>query len=382
MNRHLLTIGKYLLVLFLFTITSASTPKTTQLKKVVAAADEQTDWHNLRRLKINGQGWKDLEHPYDRLPGRIKSEIPGAVWNLSHNSAGLNVRFTSNTQRIRVKWYLRYDNNLSHMAATAVKGVDLYVKGPKGWAWAGVGKPANKANEKIKINDELLVSNMTAGAKDFLLYLPLYDGVDSVFIGVDKGATFAPVPEENLKKIVFYGTSITQGACATRAGMAYPAILGRTLNRETINLGFSGNGKLDLPLARLLAEVDAGLYVLDCLPNLQPEDVTPKTEAFVKELRNRKPGTPILLVENILYDHAWIDTRVGKLVKDKNINLQVAYKNLKAAGIKDLYYLENKNLTGPDGENTVDGVHLTDLGFSRLADGMAKAISKIQKKYK
>ncbi|MDB5262953.1 MAG: hypothetical protein JWQ14_2234 [Adhaeribacter sp.] len=363
------------MLVLLVTITGGQ-PKLVNQPPGTAAQVANTDWHNILKLKIKGQGWQGLEHPFDRLPVSVKKDITEAVWNLSHNSAGLNVRFTSNTQSIRIKWQVRFDNNLSHMAATAVKGVDLYMKGPKGWQWAGVGKPGKK------LNDELLVSNMPAGLKEFLLYLPLYDGVDSVLVGVEKGASFEPVPEESQKKIIFYGTSITQGACATRAGMAYPAIIGRKLNRETINLGFSGNGKLDLPIARLLTEVDASLYVLDCLPNLMPEDVIPKTDAFVKELRERRPKTPILLVENINYDHAWVDARVAQIVKDKNINLRKVFLDLKAAGIKDLYYLENKNLTGTDGENTVDGVHLTDLGFSRLANRLAQEISKIEKKYK
>lgn len=186
-----------------------------------------------------------------------------------------------------------------------------------------------------------------------------------------------PAPVRQSKPLFFYGTSIVQGACASRSGMAYPAIIGRSLDRETVNLGFSGNGKLDLALAELLAETDAGMYVLDCLPNLKPEEVLDRTRTFVQALRQAKPQTPILLVENIHYADEWIRPELASAIAAKNKYYRQAYQELKKNGIDQLYYLDNKNLMPADAEGAVDGVHLTDYGFKHLAARIEKQIKKI-----
>lgn len=341
-----------------------------------ALVQDKFDWHDAQELSIHGQGWEELKSSYARLPAKAEGMAPAEVWRLSRHSSGVYVQFISNSTKIKVKWRVRGNNNLNHMAPTAVKGVDLYARTPQGWQWVGVGKPSGKENEAE------LVSSMAPGEREFRLYLPLYDGVDSVQIGVEKGTTLKAAAAEQKKPIVFYGTSITQGACATRAGMAYPSIIGRELNRETVNLGFSGSGKMELEMAQLLSEVEASLYVLDCLPNLKPEEVESRAVAFVKLLRAKRPDTPILLVENIDYAHTWIDTRVASIVKTKNAHVQKAYQALQAAGIKGVYYRSSKNLALEGGEGTVDGIHLTDLGFAHLAEELSKDIKKIIKKTK
>ncbi|KAA6435314.1 hypothetical protein FOE74_05010 [Rufibacter glacialis] len=346
----------------------------SQAVSAEAARAKEFEWHDAQSLTIKGLGWKELQRTYTRLPAKAQAAVTPEVWKLSQHSAGGHVQFLSNSQKIKVRWSVRGNNSLNHMAPTAVKGVDLYVRTKAGWQWAGVGKPSGKKNEVE------LVSSMVAGEREFMLYLPLYDGVDSVSIGVEKGASIKPLAGKPEKPIVFYGTSITQGACATRAGMAYPSIIGRQLNRETINLGFSGNGKMHIELAHLLTEIDASLYVLDNMPNMQAEDVEPKAVAFVKHLRAAQPHTPILLVENLEYAHGWVDTRVAGLVAEKNKNLRKAYEQLKAAGVTNLFYLNNQNLALANGEGTVDGIHLTDLGFAHLATELTKEIRKVEKK--
>jgi hypothetical protein len=333
--------------------------------------EENTQWVNIEKLRLEGIGWDQRQHPFDRLPAKAKGKVTDAVWNLSQNSAGINVRFRTNAKNIKVKWYLRFNKDLNHMAPTGVKGLDLYVKEGPDWRWAAVGRPTKVANEST------LLAKLPGTEKEYMLYLPLYDGVDSVSVGVEPGATLHPAASREKKPIFFYGTSILQGACASRPGMAYPAIIGRSLNQETVNLGFSGNGKLDVAIAELLAETDAAMYVLDCLPNLQPEEVLTKTTAFVKVLRAAKPRTPILLVENIHYADEWINPELAAKIQAKNSHYRQAYEALKKAGIKDLHYLNNKNLTPADEEGTVDGVHLTDYGFMQLAGEIEKKIKKI-----
>src|SRR5205085_2015483 len=143
-----------------------------------------------------------------------------------------------------------------------------------------------------------------AGQREFLLYLPLYNGVSSVEIGIAKGSTLAKGPArppERQKPIVFYGTSITQGGCASRPGMVHTAILGRRLDRPVINLGFSGSGRMEPAMATLLAELDPAVYVLDCLPNMSAAEVAERMEPFVRTLRKAHPRTPIVMAEDRLY---------------------------------------------------------------------------------
>ncbi|MFC6997247.1 SGNH/GDSL hydrolase family protein [Rufibacter roseus] len=362
-------------LLFAYSATEGK-QKEAQVNVKAAASPEKIEWHPVNKFGIRGLGWQELQETFTRLPAKAQGVVSPAVWKLSQHSAGLYVQFATNSTTIKVKWSVRANNSFSHMAPTVVKGVDLYAREGQNWRWVGVGKPSGKKNE-----DEI-ATNLPSGQKEFMLYLPLYDGVDSVAIGVENGSTISGLTEPQKKPIVFYGTSITQGACASRPGMAYPAIIGRCLNRETVNLGFSGNGKMDEGMANLLTELDPALFVLDCLPNLQPEEVLPRTLAVVRMLRAAKPNTPILLVENINYAHSWANQRVSNLVQTKNKHLQQAYKELQSEGVKNLFYLDNKNLMVSSGEGTVDGIHLTDLGFAHLANELAKEIKRIDKKVK
>lgn len=346
-------------------------PAFAQANGPAKPAAEKINWVEAQQLGLLGIAWEGRAQPFDRLPAKAKGQVSEAVWKLGQQSAGIHVRFRSNAKTIRVKWHLRFDSNLNHMAATGVKGLDLYVRDGQSWRWAAVGRPVNLQNEAT------LLSGLPGMDREYLLYLPLYDGVDSVSVGVEAGADLRPAPASNQKPIIFYGTSIVQGACASRPGMAYPAILGRSLDRPTVNLGFSGNGKLDPALAALLGEADAAMYVLDCLPNLEPDQVLARTEAFVRQLRAARPNTPILLVENIPYAHDWIKPGSAEKVGEKNRYYRQAYETLKKAGIRDLHYLDNKKLVPADGEGAVDGVHLTDYGFKQLAGELEKKIRKI-----
>ena len=190
------------------------------------------------------------------------------VWNLTRDSTGLCVRFVTDSPTIEARWTLNKALlAMPHMPATGVSGLDLYAKADDGkWRWLAVGQPKVSPTNSVR-----LVTGLPKGPREYLLYLPLYNGVSSVEIGIPKDRQIAkaePRPEALRKPIVFYGTSITQGGCASRPGMVHTAILGRQLNRPVINLGFSGNGKMEPELADLLAELDPAVYVLDCLPNM------------------------------------------------------------------------------------------------------------------
>jgi hypothetical protein len=309
------------------------------------------------------------------LPAKAEGVVRAPVWGLSRQSAGLCVRFVTDAAAIHARWTLT-SNNLAmpHMPATGVSGLDLYVHMPDGrWQWVANGRPTQQTNTAA------LASGLPKGQREYLLYLPLYNGVSSVEVGLAKDAKLMKAPErpEGARKpIVFYGTSITQGGCASRPGMVHTAILGRRLNMPVINLGFSGNGKMEPEVTALIAEIDAAVYVIDCLPNMTPAEVAERTEPLVKALRKARPHTPILLVEDRTFANAAVFERSRQAHEARRAALRKGYDALKG-GDENLHYLTGDKLIGDDGEGTVDGSHPTDLGFVRQADAFEAALKPL-----
>ncbi len=284
-----------LLALLLLTVPIAVS-QPSSLPPHPASRDTIT-WHVVAEWGVEGRGWKDVKRFYDRLPARAEGVVRDAVWELSHNSAGMSCRFTTDAPEIQVCYTLLSPGlDMTHMPASGVSGVDLYTLGEGDqWRYMATVRPAS---QRVCAT---VARGIAPGRRTYMLNLPLYNGIDSLEIGVTRGAAFEPIPPRSEKPVVFYGTSITQGGCASRPGMAFPAILGRRLNVPVINLGFSGNGRMEPEIGKLLTELNAAVFVLDCLANLTPEQAAQRTEPFVRLLREAKPGTPIVLVENPVF---------------------------------------------------------------------------------
>lgn len=338
------------------------------LSPAVRAAAPAVIWHDVATLPVEGRAWNDTQSFYDRLPARAKGVVRDVVWTLSLDSAGMAVRFVTDSPTVAVRWKLRKERlAMTHMPATGVSGVDLYARNPEGkWRWVGCGRP-----EKFPENEQVLYAG-EAVRREYLLYLPLYNGVEAVHIGLADGRQpeAAPAWPGGSKPIVFYGTSITHGASASRPGMCHPAILGRRLDRPVVNLGFSGNGRMDPEVGDLLAELDVAAYVIDCLPNLQAAEVRERTEPLVRKLRAARPTTPIVLVEDRNYSDSWWSASRRQRNETNQAALREAYGKLTSDGVTGLFYVEGRNLLGEDTDDTVDGSHPTDLGFFRQADAL------------
>ena len=346
-------------------VVAAVTGASTAAKKP-AKGDDGLAWHDVSAWPVEGRGWTDTEAPFDRLPKRAKTIVRKAVWGLSRHSAGLCVRFEADATEIRARWTLRSRSlAMVHMPATGVSGLDLYARdGAGAWRWLAVGRPAG-ATTKAK-----LAGGLPAGKRAYTLYLPLYNGVSSLEIGLAPKSTVRPLPRRKTRPVVAYGTSILQGGCASRPGMVHTSILSRRLDREFINLGFSGSGTMDPEIAALMAELDAGAYVIDCLPNLTAAAVTQRTAPLVRTLRKARPKAPIVLVEDRTYASAWLLSGQRSRNATSRKALRKAYDALVADGVRGLHYVPGEKLLGADGEATVDSSHPTDLGFVRMADAL------------
>src|SRR5580704_2340886 len=342
-----------------------------------AAPAPELEWVDAKKLTVEGLGFKDVKSPYDRLPGRAEGVVPAPVWNLSHDSAGALVRFNAATTEIYARWTVTNKNLASaNITAIASSGLDLYARTDAGkWRWLGMGQPT------FPETTAALITGIPAAQREFMVYLPLRNGVTSLEFGVPRGATIQPGPARaaGSKSLVFYGTSITHGIGASRSGMTHVAMLGRTFRREVINLGFSGNGRMEPEVIKFVAELDPAVFVLDCLPNMGPQDVTERTVPGVKILRAAHPATPILLVEDRHYQNEFLVQSRREHSEANHAALREAYAQLQKEKVPQLYYLKGDDLLGDDGEGSVDGSHPTDLGFTRQAAEFERVLRPILK---
>lgn len=358
---------KNLLFIILVAITSNSICAQNNIKFV--SADSFPLYGKVKENSLNR---------YERLPETLKENVRPDLWYLGRNSAGLYLRFRSNSSSIHAKWTATTNMSMNHMTDTGTKGLDLYclVKGE--WRHVCSARPSGKENQSK------IIDNMTPEYREYLLYLSLYDGVQNLEIGIDKESEIA-APQVQLplrdKVVVMYGTSILQGGCASRPGMAHTNIIGRMLNREVINLGFSGNALLDLEIAHYMASVEKpGVFVLDYVPNASAQMINSIGEEFFYILRKSHPNVPIIFIEDPIFPSSLFDKNMQNEVETKNAAQKELFKKLKKKGEKYIYYIDADNLIGRDGEATVDGIHFTDLGATRYVENVLPIIKKALKK--
>jgi hypothetical protein len=285
----------------------------------------------------------------------------------------MSVRFETDATTILARYGVSGRLTMTHMTTVGVSGVDLYAKDDEGtWRWVAANRPSS--NEATTYQ---LAKGLDPGMRTYRLYLPLYNAVTSLEIGVPADAQFTPLPPSDEKPLVFYGTSIMHGCSASRPGMAWTSIVGRKLDRPVINLGFSGNGTMDQSIANLMAELDAAAYIIDCLPNMKAPAVAARTEPLVHTLRKARPDVPIVLVEDRTYANAWIQAGARERHRGSRRELRKAFINLKAEGVEGLFYVAGNQLMGDDTEATIDRSHPTDLGMMRQADIITEVLRDV-----
>ncbi|MEA3213485.1 MAG: hypothetical protein QOE70_6542 [Chthoniobacter sp.] len=352
-------LSSFLLFAVAFDVLSQAPPAAAPAEPV----EPPLDWHDVTEWGVEGRAFTAMERLrwFDRLPSAAQSKVTEKVWNLSRDSAGMMVRFKTDATAIWAHYTLRSERMASsNMTAIGGSGLDLYARDESGkWKWVGVAKPEKKEVRQAIIQD------LAPGLREYAIYLPLFNGIESLEIGVAPGAKFEGLAPRSEKPIVFYGTSITHGAAASRPGMVHTAILGRHLDRPVINLGFSGNGRMDIEVGEFLAQIDPAVYVIDCLPNMAPDEVRQKCPPLVKLLRKARPTAPIILVEDRRWANTWIRPSRQKFHDENHAALRDCYDGLKKEGMEQLYYIEGDPLIGDDGEGSTDGSHPNDLGFMR-----------------
>ncbi len=347
--------------------------------------DSTYNYYNVKEapFKMEGLAWFEKEKEFFRLPKGCKEKVSEAVYWLSSHPAGAQIRFRSDANRISIKVKLNAPGNMTHMTAVGQTGFDLYYRdsnNPEYTFYSATNYPFGK--------DEYTVAIFNGDIKelrDFVINFPLYMGVKEVLVGIEKGCCLLePVARKDDKKIVVYGTSITQGGCASRPGMAYTNILSRYFDQEFINLGFSGSGLGELEMAELITEIDnVGMIVLDyeanggCTGHLEKY-----MEQFIGILRNKYPLVPILVMTKPPFaNYRFVSDEIK--ARNRVFNFQKNLVNkLKLKGDKNIYFYDGNKVYGKHDiyEMTVDGLHATDLGFYMMAKSLYPVFKRILNK--
>jgi lysophospholipase L1-like esterase len=342
---------------------------------LAAAQEPALEWLPVTTAKvsISGLPWfQENGREYWRLPARSKETFPAPVWNLALDPAGGRIRFRTDSPTVALRLEWPRPAGMRNMHAFGQSGVDLYA-GNSYWGTATPDKDAAPG----KTYEHVYFRGQPRAMRDITLYLSLYSPVKVLAIGLEKGAAIESAPPfANPRPLVFYGTSITQGGCASRAGMSYQAILGRKLNLDHVNLGFSGNGKGEAALAKAVADLAAAVYVLDFAQNNGTvESLAAVYDPFIGIVRERHPQTPIVAITPIYASGEATGSKRNERMRSlirKVVSVRIA------AGDENLHLVEGPDLLGPSRvDGLVDGTHPNDLGFQWMADGLAERLRKL-----
>lgn len=336
-----------------------------------------------RDVKVLGFNWFEEDKIYRRFALKYQNVIDNISESLNTlvgNTAGGAIAFYSDTNIIKIKVKLSHKFIMSHMAYTGQAGFDLYVGTNSQDLRFYRSSTFNFQNNEYEFT---FFDNMNGGHL-YVLNFPLYASVSELLIGINPAANIIPAHDfENKGKMVFYGTSITQGGCASRPGLAYPAIIGRALGYECLNFGFSGNGFGEKEIAQVIAQIEGvKLFVLDYEANASGPDLKlEKTLVpFIEQIRTFNPKVPILVLSkiNMRMDAFHEDAR---LLKERLNDFQRKTVAKMHKNDPNIYFYDGGDLLKEIGlEGTVDGVHPNDLGFYHMAQKLIPVIKFILEK--
>ncbi len=309
---------------------------------------------------------------YRRVPEDVAESTNPGVVRLSKHTAGGRVRFVTNSPYVYLKPMMPNASRWMHMPATNSMGFDLYVL-----------ENGRYTHRKTFVPPYDFVDTYD-GVVDFsgeeerliTINFPTYGQVYDLFIGVKEGCVLKAAPDFKYEKpIVYYGSSITQGGCASRPGTTYQAFIDRRFDSNHINLGFSGNGRGEQAMAEYIASLDPSIFVMDYDHNAPTlEHYIETHEPFYKTVRAACPDIPIIIMTRPKpkFRLSWQELERIKVARK-------TYNNAKRRG-ENVYFIPGYKLTKLCGdEGTVDLTHPTDLGFRSMADGLGEVLAKILK---
>lgn len=310
------------------------------------------------------------ERVFCRLPQGEIPKMNQGVQGLAWHTSGVMAHFRSDSGTVAIRAMLRAPGDMNNMARSGSSGFDLYI-----------GRGTEKVYRKTAIPGSgqttytsVLLQNAGAELRDFTLNFPLYNGVKELEIGLTPNAVLEPaVPFAVATPILFYGSSITQGGCASRPGNAYTHIVGRRLNVPIINYGFSGSARGEQEMAALIGRIPMSVFVYDYDHNAPTiEHLQATHEPFFRAFRDARPETPVVFVSRCDFDGDRAGSRARRDI------IRNTYENARAAGDEKVFFVDGETLFGKSDRDacTVDGCHPNDLGFIRMAEAITPAVAK------
>lgn len=363
--------------------TSRPAPKLDKLDKNfrVKTSAKKLTWLDgfSTKLALRGLAWEKENRQaknFRRLPDRAEKGLSEGVRVLSQCPASVFLSFFTDSPDISVRMELAGTEQMDHMTSVGMSGAELYFRNGPVWHPIAVARaPLTEAKF-----ERALLENAPRQRREYRLYLPLYKKLDSIALGFQPGAMVEPAPApKGTKPIFFYGTSITQGGCANTAGSDFVSMTGRLLDAEVVNFGFSGNGKGEPEIARLIREVDVEMFILDFLANAAMDTLDSVLPEFIRLLRQKHKRTPIVIVSSPAFDQSlWGAKNRGFDSRKRDIAMRT-YLRLKDAGDAHIHFIDGRGLlhAGETG-NYVDGVHPTSQGFVRIAENLAPQLRVIR----
>ncbi len=329
------------------------------------------------RLTLRGLGWPTEAYAlrsFRRAPERAVHTLSESVQYLTRCPASVFLSFSTDASDLSVRVCNQNTDSMNHMPPVGSAGVELYIRDGHQWIPAAVAIPP-KDNRMF---ERPLVQKLPHQMREYRLYLPLYNWLEELHLGFSANATILPSPAPTHKPILFYGTSITQGGCANTAGSDFVSILGRILNIDTINFGFSGSGRGEPEVAQLIREVDASLFVLDYAANCEPERLRDTLPPFVRILREAHPHTPIVLLSAPGFNKGEWDSNFRATCTGRRDNTLRFYIQRKDEGDQNIHFIDGEGLLPAGLTGTyVDGVHPTSAGFIMMAERLAPQLGVI-----
>lgn len=317
-------------------------------------------------FEINGVFYADGK--YRRLPESVAKSVSAGVLALHTNTAGGRVRFKTDSPYVAMHAKMPNIGKMSHFALTGSAGFDLYVR-DDGQRYISTFMPPFFIENGYESVIELGHSEM----REIMINFPLYSEVSALYIGISaKASVCPPEPYRIQKPIVYYGSSVTQGGCASRPGCSYQSILSRRFDCNYINLGFSGNAKAEDEIAEYISNLEMSVFVYDYDYNAPTVEHLAKTHQKMFQLiRAKNPDLPIIMMSRPKY----------YLTKEDEMRLEIiksTYNSAKENGDNYVYLIEGGTLmqmAGNDG--TVDGIHPNDFGFASMAAAVGDLLEKI-----
>lgn len=308
-----------------------------------------------------------------RMPKDIAESVNSGVAYLYANTSGGRIRFITDSTKITLTAILPQLSKMDHMPSTGSSCFDLYA----GSDYIGPFRSPYKQRDDGLFEGSATIKLKTSAMRDITINFPLYNCVSAVYISLDENSVVAcPKPEKHQKPVVFYGSSITQGGCASHPGNAYANILSRRLDANIINLGFSGNCKGEPQMAEYISTLDMSAFVYDYDHNAYTVEHLEKThENFFKIMRKNNPDLNIIIVTAANY------FKGDEKEKRKEI-IYRTYENAVRAGDSNVFFIDGYEMYKPVGEEycTVDGCHPNDLGFFCMANSVEKVLADILNK--